>query len=465
MDEHHLLEKRSIEFIPENERYGGTKRLFSIWFSSNMQVTALLVGALGVLAGLNVFWGIIAVIIGTGIGSVFMAAHSAQGPHLGIPQMIQSRAQFGVFGAGVPLAIIVISYILFTAANGVVMRSSIQAAIPMPDDLAIILFGAVTLVIAFVGYELIHKIGVYMSIASGLLFLAVTFLALTHHYAPGTWTPTAKGFNLPGFVLGVTQTASWSIGFAPYVADYSRYLPSKVKTSSTFWYSYWGQAAGAGLVMILGAILATYLPNIVNDPGRSVAQLFGYGRWIAYLVIILGVLEINVLNIYSCYMSVTTIFTGFHGIKTISRTAKFWIMALMAAIATVIAVATQYNFNAYFGDILTAQIYFIVPWTAVNLCDFYAVRFGKYSVPDIYDEAGQYGKWNKPTLLICLLTVLAEIPFMDLSFYVGPVAKIFGCDVTVLISFFLPAILYYLANRKIIGRAPVRSQLTFAEVE
>jgi len=61
-----------------------------------MQVTALIIGALGVLAGLNVFWGIAAALLGSAIGTIFMAAHSAQGPQLGIPQMIQSRAQFGV---------------------------------------------------------------------------------------------------------------------------------------------------------------------------------------------------------------------------------------------------------------------------------------------------------------------------------------------------------------------------------
>ena len=46
------VEKRSIAFIPESERYGTPARLFSIWFSSNMQVTALIIGALGVLEGL-----------------------------------------------------------------------------------------------------------------------------------------------------------------------------------------------------------------------------------------------------------------------------------------------------------------------------------------------------------------------------------------------------------------------------
>jgi NCS1 family nucleobase:cation symporter-1 len=449
------VEKRSIEFIPESERYGTPARLFSIWFSSNMQVTALIIGALGVLEGLNVFWGIAAALLGSAIGTIFMAAHSAQGPQLGIPQMIQSRAQFGVLGAGLPLAIIVFAYVLFTAANDVVMRSSVQAAIPVSDNLAIALFGALTLLIAFIGYELIHRMAIWMSILSLALFLVVAFFAARHHYPVGTWSPNAAGFRFQPFVLGMMQAASWSIGFAPYVADYSRYLPAKVKTSRTFWYSYHGQFLGSGLIMSIGAALGSYVPHLLDDPGRAVAALLPVGRWVATIIIILGVLEISVLNIYSAYMSATTIFTGFRGVARISKSVKFLVIALVSGVATLIAMATQYNFSAYFSDILVAQLYFIVPWTAINLCDFYLVRLGKYSVPDIYCETGQYGRFNFATIAIMLITLVAQIPFMSLSFYVGPIAQYFGADVTIFISLFLPGLLYYFANRKLIVLAKV----------
>lgn len=74
------IENRSVEFIPENERYGSAKRLFTIWCSTNMQVTTMVIGALGVVAGLNLGWTFIGLILGNLIGSIFMAAHS---PHKG----------------------------------------------------------------------------------------------------------------------------------------------------------------------------------------------------------------------------------------------------------------------------------------------------------------------------------------------------------------------------------------------
>jgi len=110
------------------------------------------------------------------------------------------------------------------------------------------------------------------------LFLVVVFFAAQHDYPVGTWSTHAAGFRFQPFVLGVMQAASWSIGFAPYVADYSRYLPANVKTSSTFWYSYYGQFLGSGLMMSVGAALASYVPHLLEDPGRAVATLFPAGR-------------------------------------------------------------------------------------------------------------------------------------------------------------------------------------------
>src|ERR1700726_1063749 len=174
------LETHSIEHVPESERYGKPARLFTIWFSINLSIVCLTVGTLGVFAGLSLGWAILALVLGNGIGTVFMAAHSAQGPHLGVPQMIQSRAQFGVLGAALPLLAVVITYILYTAADGVVVRDTVKSILGVGDNWAIGIFGAVTLIIPFVGYELIHRMGAALAIASFLLLLAAAIIMLGH---------------------------------------------------------------------------------------------------------------------------------------------------------------------------------------------------------------------------------------------------------------------------------------------
>ena len=441
------VEQRSIEFIPINERYGTPKRLFTIWFSANMQVTALVVGTLGIVAGLSLFWTIVGLVIGNVIGTIFMAAHSAQGPHLGIPQMIQSRAQFGVYGAAVPLLIVVLAYILFVAAGGVVMRDSIKAIYPMSDDAAIILFGVLTFVISYIGYELIHKMGAFMTLASCVIFFASAIIVLLN---PETVTAVhhgRHGFSAGAFNLVVAQAASWTLGFGPYVADYSRYLPVNVKTRHTFWYTYLGGLLGSLLVMMLGALLATVTSSVTTDPGTGIATMFGSWSRPALVVIVLGVLEFNVLSLYSAYMSSVTIVSGFRKMMRIGRLTKFTVLAVTAVIATLIGIATQYHFNDYFADILNAQIYVLVPWSSINLVDYYLILKGEYSVTEMYDARGQYGKFNGSTLLIYGLGIASTLPFMDLSFYHSYFARLIGADVSWIPSLLVPGILYYVANR------------------
>ena len=69
---------------------------------------------LGVGAGGNLIWSLIAIVAGVLIGTFFMAFHSAQGPQLGLPQMIQSRPQFGYVGA---LLVWLFAYLQYAGFN------------------------------------------------------------------------------------------------------------------------------------------------------------------------------------------------------------------------------------------------------------------------------------------------------------------------------------------------------------
>lgn len=446
-----MFERRCIEFIPHDERYGSPRRLFSIWFSANLQVTTLVVGTLGIVAGLNLFWTIVALVIGNLIGTVFMAAHSAQGPHLGIPQMIQSRAQFGVVGAALPMLAVVLTYVLFTAANGVVMRNALKALAPLSDDGALVAFGLASLVVAFIGYELIHKLGAVLAIASGVLFLVAAIHVLGMPAPHDAWLTTTT-FRVGPFLLVISQSASYAIGYGPYVADYSRYLPHDIRTRDTFFVTYIGSLAGSLLIMVLGALMAAVMTGsaqmLALSPADSIARLFSEGRTIVYVIVILGVLLINVLNIYSAFMSLIVVFSGWRHVSRVGVTHKLAIMVVVTAIATMIAIGTQYRFFDYFSDILVGQIYVLVPWSSINLTDYYLVRHGTYSVPDIFDERGIYGRINWMTVAVYVFAILLQVPFMSLSFYQGPIARLVGTDLSWLPGLLVPGGLYYVFMRR-----------------
>ena len=72
---------------------------FAFWFGGNVNVFNVVMGAVTVSIGLTFWQALIAIAVGTLIGALLIALHATQGPRLGVPQTIQSRGQFGFYGA------------------------------------------------------------------------------------------------------------------------------------------------------------------------------------------------------------------------------------------------------------------------------------------------------------------------------------------------------------------------------
>ena len=124
------IEGHSIDFIPEDERHGKPRALFFVWWSSNMQMTTVLTGVIAAALGLTFLWALLAILIGLLVGGVVMCLHSWQGPRLGIPQILQSRAQFGFVGAILPAAVAIFMYVGFFATSNLLGGEGITGAIP-----------------------------------------------------------------------------------------------------------------------------------------------------------------------------------------------------------------------------------------------------------------------------------------------------------------------------------------------
>jgi NCS1 family nucleobase:cation symporter-1 len=92
------VEVRSIDWVPDRERHGKLWHQLPLWFLGNFQYFSIPIGFIGPSLGLSMWWTIIASVLGIYVGTVFMAFHGSQGPKLGLPQVIQSRAQFGYSG-------------------------------------------------------------------------------------------------------------------------------------------------------------------------------------------------------------------------------------------------------------------------------------------------------------------------------------------------------------------------------
>ena len=116
--------------MPLAERHGKVWHLWPVWFSGDAHLATLAVGIIGISLGGNLLWTSIAVLAGCTLGTFFMAFHSTQGPQLGLPQMIQSRPQFGYAGALLVWAVALVAFIGYNAFNQV--RPSTSSRVQFP---------------------------------------------------------------------------------------------------------------------------------------------------------------------------------------------------------------------------------------------------------------------------------------------------------------------------------------------
>ncbi|WP_329045519.1 purine-cytosine permease family protein [Streptomyces sp. NBC_01422] len=459
-----LVERRSIDVVPDDERHGTAFSQFTLWLGANLQITAVVTGALAVVFGGDVVWSVVGLLLGNLLGGAVMALHSAQGPKLGLPQMIQSRAQFGVRGAVVPLLLVILMYVGFFASGSVLAGQATARLTHTDDTTGIIAFALITAVAAAVGYRVIHVLGRVASVVCALAFVYLG-IRLLDRVDLSALLGDAH-FDLPMFLLAVSLSASWQLAFGPYVADYSRYLPRTTSGRATFWWTLSGSAVGSQWSMTFGVLVAASSGEaFLADQVGYVVGLGGTGMVASFLYfsIALGKLTINVLNTYGGFMSMVTGISGFRGQKALSQRGRAAYIALIMVAGTAVALLGKDSFLTSFKDFLLFLLTFFTPWSAINLVDYYLISRERYDIPALFDPRGRYGAWRWDALLVYGVGVLAQLPFLVTHFYTGPLAApLGGADISWIVGLAVPAALYWLLARRDTSHIPEETRYTLA---
>jgi len=442
------VEKRSIEYIPLAERHGKVWHLWPVWFSGDANLATVATGVVGVALGGHLIWMAIAVVSGCAFGTFFMAFHSTQGPQLGLPQMIQSRPQFGYLGALLVWGVALIAYIGFNAFNQVLAAQTMNSLYGSEPTATMIIFSLLSLSLAAVGYDLIHlaqRWVAYVVIAALVVFTVAVAARLQLPVQEAALGPFPRVAFLAQFFAAASYQISWSI----YVSDYSRYLPRDVGVRSSFCWTYFGALIGGAWMMLLGTLAAALYPTLeVTTSLRMVADtvLPGFGRPLM-LASLLGLIAITSLNFYGASLTLLSVMDCFKPTPP-SRFKRLATLLASMLTATLLAFSSSSGFVAKFGDFLAILLYLFTPWTAINLVDFYLVRKGAYSVREIFNARGMYGAWNWRGLTAYGVGFVSMIPFFSTGLYTGPVAAALGgADIAMLVGLPVAALVYIIACR------------------
>jgi nucleobase:cation symporter-1, NCS1 family len=441
------LERHGIDYIPPAERHGKPYTLFTFWAASNVQILAISVGVLAIVFGLSLPWAIFAIIVGNAFGGLYMALHSVQGPRLGLPQMMQSRAQFGMYGTALPNTIVILMYLGYFVSSAVLGGLAVASLFHVTTAEGIMIINAFVLLVVWFGYDMFHSYNRIVTWLSAAVFVAILVKLLT--ILPSHLPP---GHNTAGNVLlAISVFVAWQVTWAPYVSDYSRYMPEHTSSWKTFSYTYIGSVVGASLVMCIGAIAAVVASAAVTSNAPSYLGGLLSVKWLFLIIFILGVGSGNFGNLYGPFLTLFAIISpsGSLASKRTGRVARIGTTTVLAFVGTIIAIKASSNFMTDLSNFLVFTLYLLVPWTAINLTDYYLIRRGHYDIPELFQVNGKYGKINWYALVVYALAVGIQFPFMnDTAVYVGPVANALGgADIAWIIGFVFAAGAYYAGAR------------------
>jgi nucleobase:cation symporter-1, NCS1 family len=417
-----LVEQHTIGPIPESERNGSAKGLFGIWLGVNMLPLTVVTGALGTtLLGLSFWSALAAMVIGNAVGGVFMALHASQGPTLGVPQMLQARAQFGSKGATLIVVIAAIMFMGFFISNIVVGAQSLNAVFPsISTTVGIVLAVIGSMAITVVGLRLIKLVISVSAVVIGVLVVAALIWIISGGIPEGALsggTSTAAGF----FSM-LAIAAVWQIAYAPYVSDYSRYMPAHGGQRAAFWATYGGSVISACLVMALGLLIGAV--STAADAMSGLAETTGGLASTILIAFALASCLGNAGNVYCATLNVLTIIETFRSGWIPAAKGRLTTAGVLHVVGLVAALGASATFLTSFTNFVLVLLYVLIPWSAINLVDYFLVAHGHYDVSDFFRaDGGRYGRWNLPALGIYALGVLVQIPFAVLPMYTGPIAE------------------------------------------
>ncbi|WP_035749063.1 purine-cytosine permease family protein [Arthrobacter sp. 35W] len=425
------VESHHVDVIDPAHRHGKARDLFPVWFSANLNVGNAFFGALAVVLGNNLFWSIVAVVLANVAGGAFMALHSVQGSRLGVPQLIQSRGQFGFYGALLPVALAAFLFLGFFATTAVIGGQYVSAAIPGLDlGLSIALIALLSLVLALVGYRAIHTAAKWGAWPLAIAVVIVTIASLAH----GGFDLTMSGFEPAPFFAAFGLLATFLLTYAPYVSDYSRYLPQDTPARDAFRWTFTGAFLGTTWTELVGVMLAVQFD--ANDISASISQLFGGGPVVAIVLLVTAVAigGNNALNLYGGMLNLITAITTFRPVPA-SVVVRIVMLIPTFAIGLWIALTASADFSTNVGIFLSFLLIAFVPWGAINLIDYYWVRHGDYDVAGFFNKRGVYysdaTSWtiagvNYKALTAYAAGVLVCLPFVSNAVFQGPGAAWFG---------------------------------------
>jgi len=364
-----------IEPVPKEHRLLGFLDYFVLWADLGVGLLVLLAGTL-LVPGLGLGQALLAIVVGTLMGNLLLAAAGVIGSNTAVPTMVMLRPVLGIRGSYLPSLLNIVQLVGWGAFEVLIMA---QAA----DGITQTLFGysnrllwaavfaAFSTLLAVGGPLLVvrqwlEKFAVWLVLATTAwltwyLFAHYDVIALLHQAGTGELS----------FWLGVDLVVAMPVSWLPLVADYNRFARH---TGRAFWGTYLGYFLSNVWFYALGALLVLALQT--TDLIAAITSLAA--GWLALLIILTDETDNAFADIYSAAVSSQNI---------VPRARQRWLAVGIGAIcfllAAILPIAQYEGFLLLIGS-------FFVPLFGVLAADYFVLRRRRYQVDELYRPQGRY---------------------------------------------------------------------------
>ena len=383
-----------IEPVPESHRILGFPDYLALWSSLGVGLLVLLAGTL-LVPGLGLGQALLAILVGSIIGSLLLAVAGVVGSDQAIPTMVMLRPVLGIRGSYIPSVLNIIQLIGWGAFEVIIMAEAangISRTLGLSAYPLWALFFALWCTLLALGGPLavvrqwIEKFAIWL--VYGITIYLTVYLFT--HYDIGVLLRAPGSGEMP-FWLAVDLVVAMPISWMPLVADYNRFAR---RSGPAFWGTFLGYTVANTWFYALGALFVLALQTADLIP----AILSVAGGWLALLLILVDETDNGFADIYSAAVS---------GQNLVPRARQWWLTVAVGAICFLLAVTvpiTRYeNFLLLIGSVF-------VPLFGVLAADYFLLRRRRYETEELYHPAGRYwylGGFNPWALLAWAVGVAA----------------------------------------------------------
>jgi nucleobase:cation symporter-1, NCS1 family len=372
-----IPEDWGVQPVPRERRILRPFDFAILWGDLAVSLLVMVAGSL-LVPGLSTQQALLAIVVGTLLGTLLLSLAGIAGSEAGVPTMVALRSPFGVRGSYLASGFNIVQLVGWAALEIIIMS---QAAKALSNEYLgfsgyyfwLVFFGVLGIVMA-VGGPIVVVRQFLQKFAIWIVVLASAWL--TYHlfdaYDMGEiWRRSGEG-GFPNFWQGVDLVIALPVSWLPLVCDYSRFAkkatPAAVGT-------YIGYAIANIWFFALGMFYVQALQTAPEDFVTALVEMLlpmALG-WLALIVLLFGESDEGFANIYSAAVSVQNLVSG----------VSLRVLALVTG-AVVIAVAISIDLVQYENFLFLIGGIF-VPVFGVFLADYYVLRARRLDASQLYE--------------------------------------------------------------------------------